>query len=118
MHNSKLVSHWLLPQSVPKAVLPVIETLRNKGIRVCRVGLENPKAPTHYVFVDQPFDAQEILANLPDSNGLSIDPDGSGIHSHEYVWVGFELNVCGHKSGATMPMLQGERNKPWWKFWD
>lgn len=82
MHNSKLVSHWLLPQSVPKAVLPVIEALLSKGIHVCRVGLENPKAPTHYVFVDQPFNAQEVLADLPDSNGRSFDPEGSGINSH------------------------------------
>jgi hypothetical protein len=90
MHNSKLVSHWLPPQSVPKAVLPVIEALRKKGVHVCRVGLENPKAPTHYVFVDQPFDAQAVLADLPDSNGLSPDPDGLGINSYDYVWVGFE----------------------------
>lgn len=80
-------------------------------------GLENPKAPTHYVFVDKPFDAQEVLANLPDNKGLSIDPDGSGINSYEYVWVGFEPNVCRQEAGATMSMLQGGSSKPWWKFW-
>jgi hypothetical protein len=117
MHNSKLVSHWLLPQSVPHAVLPLVEALSKKGINVCRVGLENPKAPTHYVFVDQPFDAQALLSNLPDSNGLSLDPNGSGINSFEYVWVGFESDVCGPESGAGKTTLQAASNKPWWKFW-
>jgi hypothetical protein len=90
---SKLVSHWLSPQSVPVAVLPVVEALRKEGIKVCRVGLENPKAPMHYVFVDHPFDARAVLAELRESEGLSADPNGSGINSYEYVWVGFEAGI-------------------------
>ncbi|WP_147328226.1 MULTISPECIES: hypothetical protein [unclassified Duganella] len=117
MHNLKRVSHWLLPHSVPRAVLPVVEALRKKGINVCRVGIENPKAPTHYVFVDQPFDAQAVLSDLPNSNGLSLDPDGSGINSFEYVWIGFEPDVCRPESGAGKTMWQVVSNKPWWKFW-
>lgn len=117
MHNTKLVSHWLVLQSVPKAVLPIVEALRNKGINVCRVRLENPKAPTHYVFVDRPFDAQAVLSDLPDSSGLSLDPNGSGLNSFEYVWVGFDPNVCGPESGAGKTMLRAASNKPWWKFW-
>lgn len=91
---SKLVSHWLSPQSVPVAVVTVVEALRKKGIKVCRVGLENPKAPIHYVFVDCPFDAEAVLAELRGSEGLSADLKGSGINSCEYVWVGFKAGVC------------------------
>jgi hypothetical protein len=94
MYYSKLVSHWLPPQSVPVAVLPVVEALHKKGIKVCRVGLENPKAPMHYVFVDQPFDARAVLAELCETEGLSTAPNGSGINSYEYVWVGFEAGIC------------------------
>lgn len=56
--------------------------------------MENPKAPTHYVFVDHPFDALAVLADLQDSTGLSADRNGSGINSNKYVWVGFEAGVC------------------------
>jgi hypothetical protein len=94
MNYSKLVSHWLSPQSVPPAIIPVVEALRNKGIKVCRVGLENPKAPIHYVFVDHPFDAHTVLAELRDSASLSADRNGSGINSIEYAWIGFEAGVC------------------------
>lgn len=94
MNYSKLVSHWLLLQSVPPAILPVVNALGKKGIKVCRVGVENPKAPIHYVFVDHPFDAQTVLAELDDSAGLCADHNGSGINSNEYVWVGFEAGVC------------------------
>lgn len=72
----------------------MVEALRKNGIEVCRVGLENPKAPMHYVFVDHPFDAQAILAELRESGGLSADPNGSGINSYEYAWVGFEAGIC------------------------
>jgi ribose 5-phosphate isomerase RpiB len=94
MNYSKLVSHWLLPQSAPSAIRPVVEALRKKGIEVCRVGMENPKAPIHYVFVNQPFDVQAVLAELHDTAGLSDDRNGSGINSNEYVWIGFEAGVC------------------------
>lgn len=94
MNHSKLVSHWLSPQSVPSAILPVVEALREKGIKVCRVGMENPKAPIHYVFVDHPFDPQAVLAELHDNAGLSADHNGSGINSIEYAWIGFEAGVC------------------------
>lgn len=94
MNYSNLVSHWLSPKSVPLAILPVVEELRKKGIRVCRVGMENPKAPMHYVFVDHPFDARAVLAELRESDGLGADLNGSGIHSYEYVWVGFEAGSC------------------------
>ena len=93
-NNSKLVEHWLAPQSVPSAMLPVVEVLEKKGIKVCRVGIENPKAPIHYVFVDRAFDAKVVLAELNDSKGLSADSNGSGIHSREYAWVGFEAGIC------------------------
>jgi len=91
---SKRVSHWLAPQSVPSALSPVVESLEKKGIKVCRVGLENPKAPIHYVFVDQAFDAGAVLAELGESRGLSADTNGAGIHSREYAWVGFEAGIC------------------------
>ena len=94
MKYSKLVSHWLEPQSIPLAVLHIVEVLSKKGINVCRVGLENPKAPMHYVFMDKPFDALAVLAELEQSDGLSADTNGSGINSFEYVWVGFEQGVC------------------------
>jgi len=90
---SKRVVHWLAPQSVPLALASVVEALEKKGIKVCRVGLENPKAPIHYVFVDQAFDATEVLAELRESRGLSADPNGAGIHSREYAWVGFEAGI-------------------------
>ena len=91
---SVLVERWLLPASVPPAVFPVVESLRKRGIKVCRIGMENPKAPTHYVFVDRPFDAQELLTELRESDGLSVDQSGSGINSREYVWIGFEAGIC------------------------
>jgi len=56
--------------------------------------MENPKAPIHYVFVDQAFDARAVLAELHESKGLDADSDGSGIHSREYAWVGFEEGIC------------------------
>lgn len=94
MNHSTLVSHWLSPQSVPRAIAPVVAALRKKGIQVCRIGLENPKAPMHYVFVDRPFDAQEVLAEIHERDGLRTAPSGSGIFSIEYVWVGFEAGLC------------------------
>jgi ribose 5-phosphate isomerase RpiB len=94
MNYSKLVSHWLSQQSIPSAIRPVVEALGKKGIKVCRVGMENPKAPTHYVFVGHPFDTLAVLADLQDSTGLRADRNGSGINSNEYVWVGFEAGVC------------------------
>lgn len=97
MNYSKLVSHWLPLQSVPPVILPVAEALQRKGIKVCRVGMENPKAPIHYVFVDRPFDAQAVLAELNGSTGLRADRNGLGINSDEYAWVGFEAGVCTSK---------------------
>lgn len=94
MNYSKRVEHWLPPQSVPPAILPVVDALEKKGVNVCRVGIENPKAPIHYVFVDQAFDAKAVLAGLYESGGLAADSDGSGIHSREYAWVGFEEGIC------------------------
>lgn len=70
------------------------DALEKKGVSVCRVGIENPKAPIHYVFVDQAFDAKAVLAGLYESGGLAADSDGSGIHSREYAWVGFEEGIC------------------------
>lgn len=93
-NNSKLVEHWLAPQSVPLAILLLVEVLEKKGIKVCRVGMENPKAPIHYVFVDREFDPNAVLAEMHESKGLSADSNGSGIHSREYAWVGFEAGVC------------------------
>lgn len=94
VNYSKLVSHWLLPESVPLPALSVVEALYEKGIKVCCVGMENPKAPMYYVFVDRSFDAGAILGALRESEGLSADPNGSGIFSRQYVWVGFEAGVC------------------------
>lgn len=92
MNYSNLVQFWLSLHSVPRAVVPVVEVLEKKGIKVCRVGMENPKAPTHYVFVDHPFDPKQVLSELHDRTGLSADTNG--INSIAYVWVGFDAGVC------------------------
>lgn len=95
MKYSTLVERWLSPQDpIPKPIQPVIDALLSRGVNVCRAGVENPKAPTVYIFVDQPFDAPTILANLADKSGLCVAPDGSGINSREYIWIGFEADVC------------------------
>jgi hypothetical protein len=92
MNYSNLVQFWLSLHSVPSAVVPVVAVLEKKGIKVCRVGMENSKAPSHHVFVDHPFDPKEVLSEVHDRTGLSADTDGIG--SIEYVWIGFEAGVC------------------------
>lgn len=94
MNNSKLVEYWLPTQSVPLAILPVVKALEDRGVKVCRVGMQNPKAPIHYVFVNQAFDARVVFEGLDESKSLSADSDGSGIYSRGYAWIGFDADIC------------------------
>lgn len=75
-----------------------MDALRKKGIEVCCVDMDNPKAPIHFVFVNHPFDARAVLAELHDIAGLSADRNGSVINSSEYVWIGFEADVADRHS--------------------
>jgi hypothetical protein len=95
VNHSNSVQYWMALHLVPQEFAPVVGILHKMGIEVCRFGMENPKAPLYYAFVDRPFDVTTLLTEIREITGVKGFADGVGIASMEFLWVGYEPGVCG-----------------------
>ena len=72
----------------------ILEVLSDQGVSILMVGEENCKSPEGVIFMDKPFDPNDLIPKLPDSVALNTKAFENGIMCMtHYVSIAFEQSL-------------------------